>query len=273
MKQKRMTIIALVCGVACAACVALFMGSVQSQAAQERAQSLARYGGEQVEVCVASRDIAAGETLDASSVETKLWVSGLLPDEAMLKGENVLGQTATTSIFKGEVIVAKRFQKHASDLDIPAGLQAVSVPVKAVQAVGGNISQGMRVNVYSTGDAATTKLVSDALVLDSSVGEAESLSSSNAGWITLAVEPGRVQEIVAASSKTSLYFVIPGEQSEQDAVSSESKARSQADGASKPDASSSAQQSAAAQQSSSARQSRSTNERTQGSQSKEKADD
>lgn len=221
MKQKRMTIIALVCGVVCAVCVVLFMGSVQSQAAKERSESLARYGGEQVEVCVASRDIAAGETLDVSSIETKLWVSGLLPDEAVLKGEDAFGQTATTSIFKGEVIVAKRFQKHASDLDIPAGLQAVSVPVKAVQAVGGSITQGMRVNVYSTGDAATTKLVSGALVLDTSVGESESLSSSNGGWVTLAVEPGRVQEIVAASSKTSLYLVVPGEESEQAGTSAQ----------------------------------------------------
>lgn len=215
MRQKRTTIIALACGALCAVCVALFMGSVQAQATQERAQSLARYGGEQVEVCIASRDIAAGETLDASCVETKLWVSGLLPEGAVLKGEDALGQTTTTSIFQGEVIVTKRFEKHASDFEIPAGLQAVSVPVKSVQAVGGSIRQGMRVNVYSTGDTATTKLVSGALVLDTSVGEAESLSSSNGGWVTLAVEPARIQEIVAASNKTSLYFVLPGEQSEQ----------------------------------------------------------
>lgn len=33
-----------------------------------RAEALERYGGDQVEVCVAKRDLAAGEVVDASAV-------------------------------------------------------------------------------------------------------------------------------------------------------------------------------------------------------------
>ena len=46
-----------------------------------RADALARYGGDQVEVCVAKRDIAAGETVDSGAIETRLWVADLLPPE------------------------------------------------------------------------------------------------------------------------------------------------------------------------------------------------
>ena len=49
MKQKQMTALAIGCGLACALCVAIFMASVQGQADAERAEALARYGGEQVE--------------------------------------------------------------------------------------------------------------------------------------------------------------------------------------------------------------------------------
>lgn len=211
LKQKRLGAIAVASGILCAVCMALFMFSLQRQAEDEHAQMLARYGGEQVEACIATRDIAAGERLDASSLETRLWVASLLPDDAICDSSEALGQVATTSILKGEVIVSKRFYKDAADLDIPAGCQAVSVPVKAVQAVGGSIQAGMRVDVYATGDTSTTEFGENVLVLDTSIGDSESLTSSGNGWITLAIESQRVQEMVAAANKTDLYFAVPSE--------------------------------------------------------------
>lgn len=211
MKQRRMTMLALGCGVAAALCVFAFMAFVQSQADQAQADALARYGGEQIEVCVATRDISAGERLDYSALEKKMWVAGLLPDDAICESTDVIGKTATSSIVKGEVINARRFEQNDSSFDIPAGKQAVSVPIKTVQAVGGSIKPGMTVNVYSSGDTSTTMLASDVLVLDSSMGENSSFASSDSGWLTLAIDSNRTQEIISASNKTSLYFVLPGE--------------------------------------------------------------
>ena len=51
----------IACGVLCAACVLAYLTSVRGEADAARAEALARYGGEQVEVCVARRDVAAGE--------------------------------------------------------------------------------------------------------------------------------------------------------------------------------------------------------------------
>ena len=69
MKQRQLMIIAVACGLVCAACIALFMVKVQGEASAARAEALARYGGEQVEVCVATRDVAAGERIDVSAME------------------------------------------------------------------------------------------------------------------------------------------------------------------------------------------------------------
>ena len=226
MKQKQMTVIAVACGVACAACVVVFMVGVRGQADAARAEALARYGGEQVEVCVATRDIAAGERVDLSAVETKLWVADLLPEEALRSGADAAGKVATSSILKGEVVSAKRFASARDSLDVPAGKEAVSVPAKAVQAVGGAIRPGMSVDVYSSGDSSTAAIARSVLVLAASVGEGGSLVSSDTGWITLAVAPEKVQEIIAASNKTSLYFVIPGAAEEQDGKASSSSAAS-----------------------------------------------
>lgn len=211
MKQRRMTVIAVACGALCAACVAAFLLSLQGEADAARAEVLARYGGEQVEVCVATRDVAAGERLDASAVEEKLWVADLLPEGAVADASLVVGRNATSSILKGEVVLEKRFQEGQGSLDIPQGMQAVSVPAKAVQAVGGAIRPGMSVDVYSSGSSGTASLAQGVIVLASSMGENGSLVSNDAGWITLAVAPERVEEIIAASSKTNLYFALPGE--------------------------------------------------------------
>ena len=226
MKQRQITAIAIGCGLACAVCVAVFMASVQGQADAARSEALARYGGEQVEVCVAARDILAGERVDLSAVEVKLWVADLLPDDAVRATGDVVGKTATSSILKGEVVSAKRFESSRDTLDVPAGMAAVSVPAKAVQAVGGAVRPGMSVDVYSSGDTSTAAIANSVLVLATSVGESGSLVSSDTGWITLAVAPEKVQEIIAASSKTSLYFVIPGNKAEQSESSAESKGSS-----------------------------------------------
>lgn len=211
MKQRKMTIIAVACGLVCAACVALFMASVQGEADSARAEALARYGGEQVEVYVATRDIVAGERVDLSAVETKLWVADLLPENAVRSSADAVGKTATSTIFKGEVITAGRFEVGQDSIDVPAGKQAVSVPAKAVQAVGGAIHAGMSIDVYSSGDSSTTAIATDVTVLDTSVGSSGSLTSGDSGWITLAIDPEKVQDVIAASNKTSLYFTLPGE--------------------------------------------------------------
>lgn len=225
MKQKQMTAIAVACGAVCAVCVALFMASVQGEADAARSEALARYGGEQVEALVATRDIVAGERVDLSAVETKLWIADLLPENAVRLSSDAVGKTLTSTIFKGEVVTTGRFETEQSTLNVPAGKRAVSVPAKAVQAVGGAIQAGMNVDVYSSGDTATTLIAHDVNVLATSVGKSNVLSSSDNGWITLAIESDRVEEIIAASSKTTLYFTLPGESIEDDGNKDDAEAK------------------------------------------------
>lgn len=226
MKQRSLIIIAVASGIACAACIVFFLLSVQGEANAARAEALARYGGEQVEVCVATRDISAGERIEVSALESRLWIADLLPDNAIRDSSEILGKTVSSPILKGEVISSKRFEGTRSELDIPAGKEAVSVPAKAVQAVGGAIRPGMSVDVYASGDTTTAALARDVIVLDTSMDESGSLVASEAGWITLAVDPDRVQEIIAASNKTSLYFVLPSDAESKGAASSGSSGKS-----------------------------------------------
>lgn len=207
MKSSKTTALGIACGVACALCVGLYLISVRGEVDEARAEALARYGGDQIEVCVAQRDLAAGEVVDAGAVATKLWVADLLPDGAVTDPAQIVGQRLGSSIIKGEVICARRTEAAESALSVPAGKAAISVPARAVQAVGGSVEPGMKVDVYATGAVSTTRLVSGATVLATS-SSAEGASTS-AEWVTLAVDPERVQEIVAAAQNLELYFALP----------------------------------------------------------------
>ncbi|MEG1561709.1 MAG: Flp pilus assembly protein CpaB [Raoultibacter sp.] len=207
--KKRSVLIGIICGLVCALAVFAYTQSVRSDADAARVEALARYGGEQADVCVATRDLIAGETLPLDAVATKAWLADLLPADAVRQADDVVGRQVSSSILAGEVISLKRFDQAASEIEVPAGLCAVSVPAKAVQSVGGSLCAGMKVNAYVTGGSSTDLILQDTLVLGTSAGQSSKKASSDMSWITLALPPDRMQEVIDASQKAELYFVLP----------------------------------------------------------------
>lgn len=207
--MKKTTLAGLACGLCCSLCVGLYMVEVRGEVDEARAEALARYGGEQVEVCVATRDLAPGEVVDGSAVATKMWVADLLPDGAVTEPSGIVGQRLGSAVIKGEVLSARRTETQETDISVPQGLAAISVPARAVQAVGGSVEAGMQVDVYATGPVSTTRLVEGALVLASSASADAGATAATNAWITLAVAPDRVQEIVSAAQNLELYFALP----------------------------------------------------------------
>lgn len=215
LKLSRSSLAGVACGLCCAGCVALLVVQVGNEADRARAEALARYGGEQIEVCVASRNIAAGETIGDAMVDTKLWLADLLPEGAATHASDVVGKQAGSSILEGEVISTRRLARADISLDIPEGMTAVSVPAKDVQAVGGVLQAGMTADVYAVGTTSTSLIASDVLVLATNLAEGNSLASGGVAWVTLAVPPETVEELVAASQNFELYFTLPNSAAEE----------------------------------------------------------
>lgn len=216
MKRKRSTITGVLCGVLCALCVGIYTMQVDEQAAAVRAEALERYGGEQIEVCVAKRDIAPGETLTEGAIETKMWVAALLPEGVVTDRGEAVGKVAGTSVLKGEVILSKRFDARTASLEVPQGFTAVSVPTRDVQAVGGALAAGMRTDVYAMGASSAERILTRASVLATSATDAAGTASGSITWVTLAVAPEKVQEVIAAAENLQLYFVLPAQTGEDD---------------------------------------------------------
>ena len=212
MRVDKRKILGVVCALVCALCVFAYTQSVRGEADRARADALAKYGGDQVEVCVATKDIPAGETLDSSSVEMRSWLVSMLPEEAITNANQVLGKQVTSPIMAGEVISQKRFGALSSSFEIPAGMVAVSVSAKEVQAVGGALKPGSSVDVYSVGSSGVTLISQNVSVLATSAFDENGETSGAAlSWIALAVEPSAVADLISAEERTQLYFALPGE--------------------------------------------------------------
>lgn len=209
--DKRMAV-GIACALACALCVFGYTQSVRGEADRVRADALAKYGGDQVEVCVATCDIPAGETLSASSVEMRSWLVSMLPDQAVTSAKQVVGKQVTSPIMAGEVISTKRFGTLSSSFEVPAGMVAVSVSAKEVQAVGGALKPGACVDVYSVG-ASGVNLISQgvSVLATSSFDGSGTESGAVLSWVALAVKPTAVADLIAAEERTQLYFALPGE--------------------------------------------------------------
>ena len=206
--KKRLLVCGVVCGLICAVCVFLYTEMVYAEADSKRTEALQRYGGEQVEVLVATKTIHPGETLDPSNCTTTTWLSDLLPEGALMNIDETAGKQATSLILQGEVVSSSRFDNETKELDIPAGSVAIALPAQDVQAVGGSITVGSKVDVYATGTK-TTCLGHDLEVLATSAGTEESSTRSKITWVTLAVDPEKTQEFVAASQSMDIYFTLP----------------------------------------------------------------
>jgi pilus assembly protein CpaB len=137
-----------------AALLLLVVGTVVLLAYVNGADARALAGVRTVHVLVADQLIpegTAGDQLDAlvrtEIVPAKTAVTGRVPDLASLTG-----RVATVDILPGEQLLAGRFAKpgdlHApGTVDVPAGLQEVSVLLEPQRAVGGRLTAGDTVGV------------------------------------------------------------------------------------------------------------------------------
>lgn len=205
MKRRTRVVLSVISGVAAAAIAFLYVSSVRAEAERMQREALQRYGGELVNVCVATRDIDPGETLDETNVVVEEWVAALLPPDAAASLREVVGKTATSRIPKRAVLCPVYTEPREPALDTPSGLVAVSVAVDEAHAVGGALEGGDEVDVYVSKDAVANRLGS-AVVIETSV---EATDGGKLAWVTIGVKPEAVSEVLAATTSGAVTLVAP----------------------------------------------------------------
>ena len=212
MRREVRLIASITSGVIALALVLWYGSSVRAEAEYERQKLLEAYGGDVVSVCVASRDIEAGETLDEGNVHLEEWVAGLLPQDAATSIEEVAGMRVTSNVPARAALCPVYFEEREGALEIPDGRVAVSVAVDVAHAAGGAVAPGDTVDVYLSGTSLADRLCRAQIIATSVAGEGG--AASDLSWVTLAVEPERVSELLIATSSGTISLVVPGDGAE-----------------------------------------------------------
>ena len=207
--RRRQSIVAIACGIAAVLAVFVYTASIESEASVARAAALSRYGGEQASVLVATADIPVGQSVDASNTQVQEWLVDLLPEgEVATSLDEVEGKLAQVDIKANEPVLAERVGTGVSRISVPKGLAAVTVSSDDVLAVGGAIKAGSFVDVYvETAKGNVELLGQKILVLETS--QQSSSAKEQVTWVTLAVTPQSVSELISASTKGTIHFALP----------------------------------------------------------------
>ncbi len=141
------------------------------------AGSLYFIGAQRVAMVVASRDVAVIRPLTAQDLELWSVPPDALPAGALSNPDDVIGRVPTAPLWRGQPLLVHALADDAATfhtgLTLRPGERAIAIPVAAVNAVGGAISPGARVDVLAVpliGRAPPGRgvelLAADALVLD-----------------------------------------------------------------------------------------------------------
>ena len=214
-KQKKQLVIAAICALIAMAAVFAYTATVKSEAQIQRNVAVKKYGGSSTQVVVAKCDIKTGQIIEDKNVYIADYPVDLLPQgNAATSIDQVVNKVAAIDIKGNEALLLERVGDGNSRINVPAGLEAVSISSDDVLAVGGAIKAGSFVDVYvETSEGQIVALGQNILVLETSDTSKSEKSNDKVTWVTLAVTQESVSELIAASTKGTVHLAIPGGQS------------------------------------------------------------
>lgn len=211
MSRKFRIVLTLLCFVAAFGCAFAYGEGIRKEEQQIRGQTLARFGGEVVQLVVTTRDLSPGDTVTPADVALADWVVDLAPTSAYTSVDEVVGKTLTSGAAKNTLLSSYNFQDDASYLEVPKGMVAISVPMTERLCLPADLKPRSRVCAWVSGKQGASLLSQNVVVLSFPDGGAKSGSSRQQKMITLAVEPNQVGKFLEASSLSQLKLVVPAQ--------------------------------------------------------------
>jgi pilus assembly protein CpaB len=208
MSMRVRVLLACVCALVGVASSLAYGASVRDEAERVRTEALERFGGEVAQIVVAKRTIEAGELVDEHSVALCDWATDLVPEQALLSLDDVLGRELRVAVAQGVPLTELNFREETALSEVPQGHVAVSIPVSDSLGVSRGVERGTQLCAYAVSDEGPRLISGNVEVLSElSSGQGALLSQQ----LTIAVLPGQVIEVLSASARGELRLVVPAD--------------------------------------------------------------
>lgn len=214
MRRRLLFILALVCGLAAAAGVYVYL---------DRMEETYRRTGDFASVVVAREPIPVRTPIKREALTYREVPAAYIHPDAYRKIEDVIGKAATAAILPGEQILKSRTATvgEASEdlaLALNPGERAVSVAINEVSGVSGLLKVGDRVDVAVTFDleaggassSYTSTVIQNVRVLAAKRTSAsgEQREGNKAQTVVLAVTPAQAQHLVLGSERGTIRMLL-----------------------------------------------------------------
>jgi len=213
-RKRLLFIIALLCGLAAAVGVYLYL---------DRMEQTYRRTGDFTTVVVAREPIPARTPIKRDALAYRELPAAYVHPDAYRKIEDVIGKAATSAIIPGEQVLKSRTAMigEASEdlaLALNPGERAVSVAINEVSGVSGLLKTGDRVDVAVTFDletggetaSYTSTVIQNVRVLAAKRTSAsgEQREGSRSQTVVLAVTPTQAQHLVLGSERGTIRILL-----------------------------------------------------------------
>jgi pilus assembly protein CpaB len=214
-----------------------------------RADERAQAGAAQVEVLVATSEIATGTTgaavAESGNVELRTLPAASVPPGALSDLAPVADLITISTIFPGQVLIQPMFgtqQQAAGGLTLPEGKVAVAITLGDPQRVAGFVNPGSEVAIFRTGVPpvtageeaadATAPTAETNVLLDrvqviavgpttissttTTDGQTTNTEAIPTAILTLALDQEQAQKVILSTTDGAMYFALLDENSEID---------------------------------------------------------
>lgn len=208
----------------------LYGQGVRAEAERERAETLERYGGEVVRLVVATEQLEIGDVVSRQNVAERDWLADLAPQGALVSADELMGSEVTVPAAAGAPLSQLNFRETGGQVEVPDGKVALSLAVSEKLGLPAGLRAGSELAAYEVTDAGV-RLVAGSLQVLSAPAEQQALGTR--GAVVVAVQPGDVASVLAASAEGSLRMALPAddvEELETGAVAAPSRVEAEKDG-------------------------------------------
>lgn len=211
MSRKVRILLSLLCFVAAFGCAVAYGDGIRKEEQHLRGQTLARFGGDVVQLVVTTHDLEPGTTVAPTDVALVDWIAELAPTSAFTSIDEVVGKSITAGAAKNTLLSSFNFEDEADFLEVPEGMVAISVPLSERLMLPTELKPRTSVCAWVTGKQGSTLLSAHVVVLKIPESNTKGSSSRQQKTLTLAVEPAQVGKLLDASSASQLRLVVPAQ--------------------------------------------------------------
>ena len=169
-------------------------------------------------VVIAATSIPFATKVEGRHLRLKEVPEDVMPEGAFTALEDVDGQVSTTSIARGEILVAERFAAHSRGSTLAAlvaeNMRAVTVRVDDVIGVGGFLLPGNTVDVLAARQVSNQRAITETILTNIKVLAVDQTASTNENEpvivraVTLEMTPKQAEILVKARTEGSIQLTL-----------------------------------------------------------------